>query len=76
MSWTRTQIDTLGTYFSTGLQPARNPESQHALGVETVRFRGPFDFRLGLTAVYDLNRYFTRDEFNLNAVMGARWNWR
>jgi hypothetical protein len=74
-SWSRTLIDTLGSYFVTGLRPARAPEAQHALTVERVRFLGHLDLRAALTAVYDLNRYFVRDVFNLNMITSARWNW-
>jgi hypothetical protein len=73
-SWARTQIDTSGTYFRTGVRPPRVPEAAHALGFELMRFLGPVDLRTGLTAVYDFNRYFKTDAFNLNAIVGARWN--
>jgi hypothetical protein len=75
IAWTRTVIDTLGTYYSSGIRPSKAPEAQHAIGAEVVRFRGPLDLRAGLTAVYDFNRYFAYDAFNLNAEVGVRWSW-
>jgi hypothetical protein len=75
VSWTRTLIDTLGVYFETGTPSMRSPEAQHALGFEVLRFYGPVDIRAGLTGVYDINRYFTHDAFDLNAILGARWSW-
>jgi hypothetical protein len=67
VAWSRTLID--------GSAPVETPESQHELTVESVRFRGPVDVHVSLTAVYDLNRYFTHDAFNFNAIVGARWSW-
>src|SRR5205085_4973520 len=75
IGWTRTLIDTLGNYFSSGIRPPKAPEVQHAISVEAVRFWGPVDIHFDLTGVYDLNRYFSYDAFNLNAVAGLRWSW-
>ncbi|MSR22647.1 MAG: hypothetical protein EXR92_03750 [Gemmatimonadetes bacterium] len=43
----------------------------YALGMEGLRFLGRLDARLGLTAVYNLNRYLSDDSFNLNLRVGA-----
>ncbi|HEX9580165.1 MAG TPA: hypothetical protein VF970_03590, partial [Gemmatimonadales bacterium] len=45
-----------------------------ALGAEVVLFRGPLAVSGGLTAMYDFNRNFGDDAFNLNAWMGMTWN--
>ena len=74
-SWTRTLIDKFASYFATDVQPPRTPEAQHAFTFERVRFVGPVDLRAAVTTVYDLNRYFERDVFNLNIITSARWSW-
>jgi hypothetical protein len=75
ITWTRTLIDTLDTYYSTGIRPPKAPETQHSIGAEAVRFWRSFDLRAVVTGVYDMNRYFTHDAFNLNAILGVRWGW-
>jgi len=45
---------------------------QHALAGERLWFRGRYDLLLRATAVYELNRDFQRDAFNLNLIVGAR----
>ena len=47
---------------------------QHAVSVEGLFFRGRYDFNVGLTGVYELNRNFRGDAFNLNAQIGIRAN--
>lgn len=76
IAWTHVLVDTLAFYYETSIRAPRAPESRQALSIETIRFRGPLDLRAGLTGVYDLNRYFSRDVFNLNAIVSARWSWR
>ena len=44
----------------------------HTLGVERVLFRGCYDIWWTATAVYELNRDFQGDAFNLNLSVGAR----
>ena len=54
-----------------------NPQArdiQHAVGVEGLFFRGRYDVTVGLTGVYELNRNFRGDAFNLNAQVGIRAN--
>lgn len=48
------------------------PDVQNALGVEMLRFGGRFDLSLGLRGVYEMNRDFDGDAFNLNATAGFR----
>ena len=48
------------------------PDVQGALGIEAVRFTGRMDLTAGVRAVYERNRDFGGDAFNLNAVLGLR----
>jgi hypothetical protein len=73
--WTRTTVDTLGLFPQTMVESPRVPDVQQALGANALLFVGPVDVTAGLTAVYELNRYFAGDGFNLNAILGARWRW-
>ena len=75
LEWKRTATDTLGDYVLTGRIPVKTPDVQHALGADALVFRGPIDLHAGVTAVYDINRYFAADRFNINAVIGSQWNW-
>jgi hypothetical protein len=47
---------------------------QHALSVERVRVRGRYDVLARVTAVYELNRYYSYDAFNLNLILGLRFS--
>jgi hypothetical protein len=69
------RYDPTGRWTYSGVSPSRAPEAQHAFTLERVRFIGHLDLRAALTAVYDLNRYFERDVFNLNVITSARWSW-
>lgn len=75
IEWRRTLSDTAGDYSLTGVLPARSPEVLHSLGADMLLFRGPLDLHVGVTGVYDINRYFARDQFNLNGIVGSRWSW-
>jgi hypothetical protein len=44
----------------------------HTLGVEGLFFRGRYDITAGATAVYEFNRDFRRDAFNLNLFFAVR----
>ena len=48
----------------------------HTLGAERLFFRGRYDILTSVTAVYELNRDFRRDAFNLNLIVGARTSLR
>ena len=75
LEWKRTLADPFGDYRVTTIRPPRTPEAQHSLGADVLLFRGPLDLHAGVTAIYDINRYFAQDGFNLNAVLGSRWAW-
>jgi hypothetical protein len=72
--WTRVLRADRGTFFSSSQVDPRDRDVQHALGVEGLLFRGRYDVLAGLTAVYEFNRNFIADAFNLNAVVGVRAN--
>ncbi|HET8655699.1 MAG TPA: capsule assembly Wzi family protein [Longimicrobiaceae bacterium] len=48
------------------------PDVMHAVGGEAFFPLGRFDLTTRLMGVYELNRDFGSDEFNLNAVLGVR----
>ena len=68
--WTRVLRRDRGDFFATGRIDPRARDVQHALGVEGLFFRGRYDVRAALTGVYEFNRDFGRDAFNLNAQIG------
>ena len=70
--WSRVLRGDRGDFFSTGQVDPRARDVRHALGVEGLLFRGRYDLLAGLTAVYEFNRNFTADVFNLNAIVGVR----
>ena len=75
VEWRRVSSDTAGDYSRTGRIPARSPDVQHSLGVDVLVFGNLVDFHVSVTGVYDINRYFAADRFDLNAMFGSRWNW-
>jgi hypothetical protein len=51
---------------------ARSVDALYSLGAERLLFRGRSDLLAGFTGVYNLNRDFERDAFNLRLTLGAR----
>jgi hypothetical protein len=47
----------------------------HALSVDGLRFRGRLGISYEVTAVYELNRHFTRDAFNVRLASGVCYAW-
>lgn len=47
----------------------------YTLGVDGLRFRGRIAATYEVTAVYEMNRNFGRDAFNLRASSGVRYAW-
>ena len=47
----------------------------YMVGVDGMRFRGRIAATFELTAVYEANRHFQRDAFNLRASTGVRYAW-
>ena len=63
-----------GAFARTGQPDDRSIDLLQALSVNGLFFRGRYDITAGLTAVYEFNRNFGADAFNLNAVVGVRAN--
>jgi hypothetical protein len=53
----------------------QNADVFHALGLDGIVFRGRTALTYELTGVYELNRNFQRDAFNLRAASGVRFAW-
>jgi hypothetical protein len=50
----------------------RARDLQHTLALERLAFRGGYDLLARAAAVYEMNRDFRRDAFNLNLIVGVR----
>ena len=57
-----------------GVPGPRALDVLHTLGVERLVFKGRYDVVARVAAVYELNRYFREDAFNLNAAFAIRAN--
>lgn len=71
-SWNRILRRQRGDFLQTGQPDLSGLDVQHALAVERLVFRGRYDFLVRGAAVYELNRDFRGDAFNLNLSLGAR----
>jgi hypothetical protein len=71
-SWTRLLRQQRGDPSGAGPPDARGVDVQHALAIERVQFRGRYDLLARAAAVYEFNRDFKRDAFNLNLMVGVR----
>jgi hypothetical protein len=72
-SWTRMIRQQRGD--PSGNTPDPNGvDVQHALAVERVQRRGRTEIRASVAGVYELNRHFTYDAFDLNVVLGIRYD--
>ena len=68
-SWTRMIREQRGD--PSGATPDPNGvDVQHALSVERTRTRGRHEMLLRVTGVYELNRNYSYDAFNLNLMVG------
>jgi len=72
VSWSRLLRADTGDTVATLPQSPRSLDVLHTLGAERLFFRGRYDILTSVTAVYELNRDFRRDAFNLNLIVGAR----
>lgn len=72
LAWTRTVRADRGDLSGAPALDPKGLDVIHTLGAETLFFVGRFDVTAGLTGGYNLNRNFTTDAFNLNAVLGVR----
>lgn len=67
----RAEFFALGEVSST----AARSDFSHVLTIDGLRFRGRAALTYELTAVFESNRYFMRDAFNLRASSGVRYAW-
>ena len=72
VAWSRFLRGDTGDSVATTPRGARSLDVLHTLGVEALMFRGRYDIWAGTTVVYELNRDFRRDAFNLNLGVGVR----
>lgn len=72
LAWSRLLRGEAHDSVATTPQNPRGLDVMHTLGVEGLFFRGRYDILAGVTAVYEFNRDFRRDAFNLNGVIGVR----
>ena len=73
VGWSRLLIREIGgASVAAKPQDPRGLDVQHTLGVEAVAFRGRYDIWAGATAVYEFNRNFRGDAFNLNLFFAVR----
>lgn len=72
VAWHRLLRQNRSDFPATGLVDRRALDVQHALSVGGLFFRGRYDVTAGLTAVYEFNRNFGKDAFNVNAIVGIR----
>jgi hypothetical protein len=61
-----------GTFFEVETADARALDVLQSLGVEVLRHGRRFDVVAGVAGVYNFNRYFEDDRFNLNVTLGVR----
>jgi len=71
-SWTRILRQQRGDPSGAAPPDTNGVDVQHALAVERVAFLGRYDMLARATAVYEFNRDFRRDAFNLNLIVGVR----
>jgi len=61
-----------GDFPRSGQVNPRARDLQHTIALEELVFRRRYDLLVQAAAVYELNRDFRRDAFNLNLVVGVR----
>jgi hypothetical protein len=72
LAWRRAVRMDRGVVEGADISDPRGVDVMHSLGAETLVFRGRFVFTAGVAGVYNLNRNFDSDRFNLNATLGVR----
>ena len=73
VTWSRLlRGETSGATVATAPQNPRGLDVMYTLGVDGLFFRGRYDVWAGATAVYELNRDFRRDAFDLNLFLAVR----
>ena len=74
VSWSRVLRRQRGGFALDSVSDPQGLDVIHAVSANGLVFRGRYEIIAGLTAVYELNRDFQRDAFNLNLVVGAKVN--
>lgn len=72
VSWTQTLRRDAWLNSPEAPSPSRAPDVIYAFGGEALFFKRRFDVTTGATVVYNLNRNFVSDQFNINALLGVR----
>jgi len=75
-SWSRVLRRQRGGFAATGQPDPKGLDVVHTLGANALLFRGRYDITAGLTGVYEFNRDFGHDVFNLNVTLGMRLGWK
>ena len=70
--WSRVLRQDQASFVTTGVINPHALDVMHSLGASALWFRGRYDISAALTAVYELNRNFGGDVFNLNLMVGVR----
>src|SRR5688572_5733857 len=58
-----------------GMPEAEHADVMHTLGIDGIRFRGRLALTYELTTIFELNRDFGRDAWNVRAATGAQYVW-
>jgi hypothetical protein len=72
-SWTRILQAQRGLNQQPSQPLARPLDVQHELAVERLVFLGRYDVLAHVGGVYEFNRYFQHDAFNLNVMLSVRY---
>jgi hypothetical protein len=72
-SWTRILQAQRGLNQQPSQPLSRPVDVQHELAVERLAFLGRYDVLAHVGAVYEFNRYFQHDAFNLNVILSVRY---
>ena len=70
--WSRALRRHRGSFAVDGVSDPKGIDVLHTIGGHALFFRGRYDLIAGATAVYELNRDFQSDAFNLNLMAGVR----
>jgi hypothetical protein len=71
---TRTVRQEEGTFYVDGVQNPKSSDVQIGLGVERVRYLSHLELSTGASLIRELNRDFTTNTWNLNAIVGIRYH--
>ena len=75
LKWTRMLRADTTHFVETGEPYPDGLDVLHAVGAERLLFRSRYELLVRITGVYNLNRYFRDDRFNLHLALGVRARW-